>query len=64
MRRSSWLLVASVVLALGLIALVFLPLIAGGSAAENASAASPPQQIGMKVLLITDTTSEVSYQDW
>ena len=35
-----------------------------GSAGSIAAAAAPAQQIGMKVLLITDTPGEVSYQDW
>jgi hypothetical protein len=35
---------------------------AGGVGA--AAAAAPAQQIGMKVLLVTDTASEVSYIDW
>ncbi len=43
----------------GLITSVFAT---GGSGV--AAAAAPVQQIGMKVLLITDTTSEISYQDW
>ncbi len=64
MRRSFGM-VASAVLVVGLMVLVGLPLISGPAAPPNASAAAPPvQQIGMKVLLITDTTSEVSYQDW
>jgi hypothetical protein len=33
----------------------------GGSIAV---AAAPSQQIGMKILLVTDTTGEVSFQDW
>ncbi len=35
-----------------------------GAGASPASAASVSQQIGMKVLLITDNTNEPSYQDW
>ncbi len=35
-----------------------------GGAASPASAASVSQQIGMKVLLVTDNTNEPSYQDW
>ena len=35
-----------------------------GGTASPASAASVSQQIGMKVLLITDNTSQPSYQDW
>jgi hypothetical protein len=35
-----------------------------GAGSSIAAAAAPAQQIGMKVLLITDNTGEVSYQDW
>jgi hypothetical protein len=35
-----------------------------GGGASPASAASVSQQIGMKILLITDNTNEPSYQDW
>src|ERR1039458_5704155 len=70
MKRSFGLLVASVATVLGLLALVGLPLISGGSAPSVASAATPTaQQIGMKVLLITDSTdpstaSGIAYGDW
>jgi hypothetical protein len=70
MKRSFGLLVASVATVLGLLALVGIPLISGGSAPSVASAATPTaQQIGMKVLLITDSTdpstaSGIAYGDW
>jgi hypothetical protein len=69
MRRSLGLLVASFAIALGVLALVGIPLISGGSAASVASAATSAQQIGMKVLLITDsadatTASGIAYADW
>jgi hypothetical protein len=43
-----------------------LGLAAGFTGREGAAAAATPpvQQIGMKVLLITDTASEISYVDW
>ncbi len=42
-----------------------LALVALGITGETvATAAAPTQRIGMKVLLITDTTGEASYQDW
>jgi hypothetical protein len=42
-----------------------LGLTSGFSGRVGAAAAAPPaQQIGMKVLLITDTATEISYVDW
>jgi hypothetical protein len=69
MRRSLGVLVASFAIALGVLALVGIPLISGGSAASVALAATSAQQIGMKVLLITDsadatTASGIAYADW
>jgi hypothetical protein len=48
----------------GLFAFVGIPSLSGGSKAGVAAAATTTQQIGMKVLLITDTSSEASYGDW
>jgi len=69
MRRSLGLLVASSATVLALLALVAIPLVSGGSAASIASAATTSQQIGLKVLLITDSTaattaSGIAYADW
>ena len=57
---------AAAVLAMGACALAALLIVASvdGSTGSIAAAAAPAQQIGMKVLLITDTAGEVSYQDW
>ena len=49
------------VAAIALLAVFAVPRFAGAPAPSSASAASIPQQIGMKVLLITDTTTEPSY---
>ena len=48
----------------GLLAITGIPSIAGGSGASQASAATTAQQIGMKVLLVTDTSSEPGFADW
>jgi hypothetical protein len=48
----------------GLFAFVGIPSLGGGSKAGVAAAATPAQQIGMKVLLITDNTTEPSFTDW
>ena len=53
---------AMVVVVAALLALFGVTRLFGG--ASSASAASVSQQIGMKVLLITDNTNEPSYQDW
>ncbi len=53
---------AMVVVITALLALFGVTRLFGG--ASPASAASVSQQIGMRVLLITDNTNEPSYQDW
>jgi hypothetical protein len=64
-RRPITLLVSCVIPVVVFFALVGIPVISGGSAPPLASAATTPaQKIGMKVLLITDTTSQPSYGDW
>ncbi len=64
MKRLFGLLVASLVVVVGMLAAFGIPSIFAGSGGAVASAASNTQQIGMKVLLITDNTNEASYQDW
>jgi len=51
----------------GLLAAVAIPVIFAGSATTIASAATPPQQIGMKILVITDSSNAnagIVYSDW
>src|ERR1700685_463801 len=65
MRRTVVLVIAaSLAIFGGLFAFVGFPSLSGGSKAGVAAAATTTQQIGMKVLLITDTASEASYGDW
>ena len=69
MRRIIGLLIAGSMFAAGLLAIVGIPSFAGGSGASVAAAATTAQQIGMKVLLITDTTAGttaggIAYADW
>jgi hypothetical protein len=69
MRRSLVVLVACVGAVLGLPALAGIPWASGGSDASDASAATTSQQIGLKILLITDSTavttpSGIAYADW
>jgi hypothetical protein len=51
-------------LAAGFLAVTGLPSIAGSSGSDIASAATPAQQIGMRVLLITNTSGQVGFVDW
>jgi hypothetical protein len=67
MKRLFGLLVASLVIVVGMLAVVGIPSIFAGSGAAVASAAAPAQQIGMKVLLITDSANlnaATPYGDW
>ncbi len=67
MKRLFGLLVGSLVVVAGLLATFGMPSIFGGSSATVASAAPTPQQIGMRVLLITDSANAnaaISYGDW
>jgi hypothetical protein len=69
MRRTIGLIIAGLMLVAGFLAITGIPSIAGGSGASRASAATTAQQIGMKVLLITDSTdgstaSGIAYADW
>ncbi len=69
MRRLFGLLAASLAIAGGLIAAFGVPVMGGSSGAAVASAATPAQQIGMRVLVITDsndptTASGIAYADW
>src|ERR1700761_279713 len=65
-RGVSWMRWSAAMLAAGACLLAALLAVSsfGGPAGSIAVAAAPSQQIGMKILLITDTTSEVSFQDW
>jgi hypothetical protein len=68
-KRIIGLTVAGLMLVAGFLAITGIPSIAGGSGPSQASAATTAQQIGMKVLLITDTTdtstaSGIAYADW
>jgi hypothetical protein len=69
MRRTIGLIIAGLMLVAGFLAITGIPSIAGGSGASQASAATTAQKIGMKVLLITDTTDDttasgIAYADW
>ena len=69
MRRTIGLIIAGLMLVAGFLAITGIPSIAGGAAANQASAATTAQRIGMKVLLITDSTGDstasgIAYGDW
>jgi hypothetical protein len=68
MRRRAGFLPVSLIIAAGLLAAFGgLPGIGGGSGGHVASAATPVQQIGMKVLVITDSANSnggIAYSDW
>jgi hypothetical protein len=68
-KRILGLTVAGLILVAGCLAITAIPSLAGGPAAGQASAATTAQQIGMKVLLITDSTDDttasgIAYADW
>jgi hypothetical protein len=68
-KRTIGLIIAGFMLVAGFLALTGIPSLAGGSGASQASAATTAQQIGMKVLLITDSTDDttasgIAYADW
>jgi hypothetical protein len=64
-KRSIALLAVGVIPVVAFFALAGIPVVSKGSAPTLASAATTPaQKIGLKVLLITDTTSQPSYGDW
>jgi hypothetical protein len=68
-KRTIGLIIAGFMLAAGFLAITGIPSLAGGSGASQASAATTAQQIGMKVLLITDSTDDttasgIAYADW
>ncbi|MGO9882270.1 MAG: hypothetical protein ACLPV4_04555, partial [Solirubrobacteraceae bacterium] len=67
MKRLFGLLIASLAIVVGVVGVTGIPPVFAGSGAAVASAAAPAQQIGMKVLLITDSAnanSAISYGDW
>ena len=69
MRRLFRPLIAALAAVAGLFAIMTVTGVFGGSGAAVASAATPAQQIGMKVLLITDsndpsTAGGIAYNDW
>jgi hypothetical protein len=67
MKRLFGLLIASLAIVVGVLGVFGMPPVFAGSGAAVASAAAPAQQIGMKILLITDSANAnaaISYGDW